>query len=339
MSDGTAEVRTPATAGPIVDAAPVVVAGRSVWLVLGEAGQIGRWDPSDGSYRDLAATTVRAETGNVRLHAGADGEFAAVVNDYGHVGEVLDLGSGRVTMVLDSDGDDQQTVPFSLVFARHGGSTVVVHRTAWNRLDVSDPATGTLLTERPASDEHHLDYYHGALYLSPDGRRVLDDGWIWHPVGFPAVWSLERWLADNPFESEDGPSRLDVCGREYYWDHPMTWIDDTRVAIEGIGDDHRDIQPGARIFDTTRTERLGLWRMETAAEIARIPGPAGRFFSDGTHLFSSAPDGLQVWNPVTGAQIATVPGFVPTHRHPVSGEFLELGGDRAAVLREVPLGG
>ncbi|GAA2668304.1 hypothetical protein Apa02nite_011840 [Actinoplanes palleronii] len=40
-------------------------------------------------------------------------------------------------------------------------------RTAGNRLDVSDVATGELLT----AGEQDLDYFHGELHLSPGGDR------------------------------------------------------------------------------------------------------------------------------------------------------------------------
>lgn len=110
------------------------------------------------------------------------------------------------------DGGDHrpETVPFSFVFAEHGGRTVVVHRTDGNRLDVSDASTGELLTARatPEDDsdgptpEHYLDNFHGRLHLSPDGRRLLDDGWVRQPVGFPAVWSLPDWLDSDVWASE-----------------------------------------------------------------------------------------------------------------------------------------
>lgn len=167
-----------------------------------DAGRIGRWDQRTGAYQHLATATVPGEPKSPHLHASADGAFAAVVNDYGRFGEVLDLTTGRATLALDGGDYNEETVPFSLAFARHGDATVVVHRTDWNRLDVSDARTGELLTARPSdAPEHKLDYFHGALYLSPGGSRILDDGWIWHPVGFPAVWSLDRWrpaIRGNP---------------------------------------------------------------------------------------------------------------------------------------------
>ena len=70
------------------------------------------------------------------------------------------------------------------------GRTLVVHATDWNRLDVSDPATGERLTLRdlpqPESGQprpnRYMDYCHAGLSVSPDYEWIADWGWIWHPV-------------------------------------------------------------------------------------------------------------------------------------------------------------
>ncbi|MDH6108284.1 hypothetical protein P3T36_004251 [Kitasatospora sp. MAP12-15] len=336
--DAVREMSVPLPLGTVVDLAPVRDRERPVWLALGEDGTISRWDVATGDHEAVGTTTIAAESDHEpwdghrlrrSLHASHDGMFAAVVNDYGRFGEVIDLRTGEVTLALDNQGYHQETVPFSLEFARSHGRCVVVHRTAWNRLDVSDAQTGVLLTDRllpapadgDAVPEHYLDYFHGALYVSPDGKRILDDGWMWHPVGVPSVWGLDQWIGGNVWESEDGPSRVDVCGRDYYWDHAMTWIDSVRVAVEGLGDDDDVMQPGARIFDTSQTGQGG---MPTAVELIAFEGPTGRFFSDGTRLFSCGGSGLSTWDPVEGKLLSVVPGFSPTHHHPGARQFVQL---------------
>ncbi len=326
----------PPRLGAIADLTPVRDQERPTWLALGEDGTISRWDVTTGDHEAVGTTTVAAEPDHepwndrelrTRLHASHDGRFAAVVHDYGRFGEVVDLRTDEVTLALENDGYHSETVPFSLAFGQSLGRRVVIHRTDWNRLDVSDAETGALLTDRsfpaPAEadglPEHHLDYFHGALYVSPDGQRVLDDGWIWHPIGVPSVWDLGQWIEGNVWESEDGPSRVDLCGRADYWDHAMTWIDSVRVAIGGIGDVDRAMRPGARIFDTSRPSESG-----AAVELLAFEGPTGRFFSDGTRLFSSGDTGLSTWDPTEGKLLGTVPGFSPTHHHPSARQFLQL---------------
>jgi hypothetical protein len=41
-------------------------------------------------------------------------------------------------MVLHCGGNDADTVPFSVAFTQHRDRTVLVHRSDWSRLDVSD---------------------------------------------------------------------------------------------------------------------------------------------------------------------------------------------------------
>ncbi|MBV1854905.1 hypothetical protein [Catellatospora tritici] len=318
--------------GEVIEVVPVVSRRGHGWLLLSAEGTIAWCDRDFGAYRPLAKSRVpdlddpEPRFGfrpGRRLHVDPTGRFAAVVLDGGSRGQVLDLAGGRVTMELSADDDNPETVPFSLALAEHRGRPVVIHRTAWNRLDVSDPATGALLTARESprdgDSEHHLDYFHGALLVSPDGERVLDSGWVWHPVGVPAVWELARWLAEDPYESEDGPSRVDVCNREYAWNAPMTWIDAHTVALSGGGEPKL---PDVAVYDVTRTGRHH--GVDWCAEVTRFDGPRGALFSDGWHLFSADGSGLDVWNPGTGEQLGRIDGISPTAYDPATGDFVQL---------------
>jgi hypothetical protein len=301
-----------------------------VWLVLTADGAIARWNVDEGSESFLAKAAVPDESGGPgwaghsvgpRLHASANGWFAAVVNDFGRHGAVLDLRTGKTTMVLDGGTYHPETVPFALAFTQHAGRAVVIHRTAWNRLDISDPATGALLTDRgPTSyqrgeprPERYLDYFHGRVLPSPGGTWIADDGGVWGPAGIPALWSLRRWLASDCWESESGPSRRTLCQRAYLWNVAMCWIDEEHLAIAGIGIDDEAMLDGARIFHA-----------ETGTQVRVFAGPRGRFFADERRLYAAAPDALEIWDPYTGERTATIVGFTPTHHHTGSRELAVL---------------
>ncbi|MFJ4803150.1 hypothetical protein [Streptomyces murinus] len=115
----------------------------------------------------------------------------------------------------------------------------------------------------------------------------------------------------------------------------MTWIDSTRVAVAGLGDDEEVMRPGARVFDTTRTGQDDPWCPTAAVELASFEGPSGQFFSDGTRLFSGGDaegtGGLSAWDPGTGRLLGVVPGFFPTQHHPGAGQFVEIAGDAVRV--------
>jgi len=340
----------PVELGAMMDLQPIQGALGSVWLLLNDRRELLRLDATTGECVSVANANLDDEperpawnnrTARRRLHVSARGDFAAVVNDYGRFGQVLDLRSGRSTMTLDGGDYHPETVPFSLAFAELRGKTVLIHRTSWNRLDISDPGAGELLTERgPTSYEsgqerpaHYLDFFHGGLHVSPGSKRLLDDGWIWHPVGVLAAWSIEPWLLENRWESEDGATKLDIAARDD-WDCAATWLDDHRLAIYGIGEESDEMIPGARIFDVSAAGAPGPnWHDHGrwARELIAFPGPSGKFFSDGTWLFSSDASGLARWDPATGALAGRLPGYEPSCFHPGACEFGQLG--EQALLR------
>lgn len=255
-----------------------------------------------------------------RLGMSKSGRFAALVNDYGRFGTVTDLQTRAVTLDLDRGDYDSDTTPFPIAFFQNEGRELVVHATAWNRLDISDPQTGELLTAREflpyekARPAHYLDYFHGRLHVSLGGEWILDDGWVWHPVGVPAWWSLLRWVKENRWESEDGASRVDLVWRSYYWDKPMCWVGDERIAIAGIGSDDEAMIEGARIFDLS------------GQELNAFAGPKGEFYSDGTRLFSVEEDGLEIWNIESGTRTGRIDGFRPQFQ--IEGALIEINGQR-----------
>jgi hypothetical protein len=326
--------------GAVVDLAPVIDGTQPVWIVLTHSGWLARLDAGSGHWDPIARSTLpdkpehasRGAKARRRLHVSPRGDVAAIVHDYGRHGQVVDLRSGKVTMQLDGGDYHPETVPFSLCFTGFGARTVMVHRSGWNRLDVSDPQTGELLIARESkkseaarAPDHRLDYFHGRLHISPDGRWVADDGWVWHPVGIPRLWDVHRWLNVNPWESEDGPSVRSLCDRIYHWDSPMCWVADDLLAISGIGSDHEMLLPGVRIFNAG-----------TGLELIRIGGPRGALFAQHGRLFSVAPEGLEIWDPYTGERTATVPGFAPTHHHPGAGELMCVRDDRHLIRWRIP---
>lgn len=250
----------------------------------------------------------------LRLHASSDGRHAAIVVDQGQKGIVVDTLSGAVTMQLDGGDYYQDTVPFSACFLLFEGKNVFVHRTDWNRLDVANPATGASLsdrhiatytdTERP---EHYLDYFHGKLLPSPDGSRLFDDGWVWHPVSIPRTWSAFNWLSSNPWESEDGSSVVGHGMRDH-WTTPACWIDNQHLALwnlAGYDDGEEEHGKGLRILDAAMAKQ----GYEAPLSMEIDEHPVLDLFSDGKHLFVTAEVGTTIWNLDSRSQLTAMPGF------------------------------
>jgi hypothetical protein len=243
-----------------------------------------------------------------------------VVNTYGQHGLVLNLEIGLATMQLERDDYCVDVCYFPVAFFQDGQRVLLVHGTDWNRLDIADPRTGEALTERSFDvkpdqkhSAHHLEYFHGRLRISPDQRWVVDDGWIWHPMGSVLVLNLQRWLHENLWESEDGPSLLSCCQRDGYWGGPLCWIDERTVAVWGYGDDADWLLPAVRFFDIVAEKELD-W----------FAGPEGELVYD-EYLFAlSEQHGLTAWDVATGERVFAEPGFHPTRYHRRAKQFLQI---------------
>jgi hypothetical protein len=259
------------------------------------------------------------------------GDLAAVAQTYGVQGRVFDLPTGRALAPLVRGDDCAHVSPFPLAFVDYDGRTLLIHGTDWNRLDISDPRAGTRLTVRPSptshrdptyDDPHYIDYFHGRLAISPDYSWIADDGWVWHPMGEVVTWSLADWLARNVWESEDGPSRRDLCWGDY-WDQPLCWLDDRTLAVWGRGGRDRS-EPEVRIFD-----------VPAGTELHRFTGPYGSLFFD-RYLFScSSRSGTAVWDVASGELLHQDPTCRPTHYHPGTGQFLALNPDGTFVTSQL----
>ncbi|WAS99422.1 hypothetical protein [Nannocystis punicea] len=323
------EVQVPGLAGATSAAAAALVDGdRSAWLVV-QDGALWRVDvePDGGRMIRVCALAGQLEGEDLRIEVAPDGRFAAVVERRGQYGVVLEVASGAITMRLDRGRYHVSQYDFACVFAADGA---LVHATEWNRLDVSDPATGELLTPRTASEgaggrpEHALDYFHAGLSVSPDGRWLVDDGWVWHPCGFLRRMDLQRWRHENPWETEDGPSLLDLRLVNYFWDAPRCFVDDRTLVVWGFGFDDEAMVDAALVFD-----------VETGARLRWFAGPPrGRFVFD-RHLIVVAAEGTSVWDVATGERLLAAPGLAPQAFHPVTREHATFAAGAVVLSRLV----
>lgn len=158
--------------------------------------------------------------------------YIAVAETFGLNAAVIDTDSGYV-MRLSRENYHSDVCSFALGFVRHNNKTLLMHQTQWNRLDVTDPATGTLLTQRTidhSQQKNYLDYFHSRLHISPGKNNFLINGWIWGPQDNVRCGEVGTFL--NQYE----PSTMHVdYSNGYNWDRPATFINDD-VFVIGVDD-------------------------------------------------------------------------------------------------------
>jgi hypothetical protein len=320
----------------VIDLQPIE-ASAGLWLACTSTGSLIEINPVQRSVRTMAQVPpdgldfdngVVSETSEswthgprITLRVSRKGEMAAVANTYGRRGVVLDLITGQVTMRLLRDEYHEDVSAFPLAFCELDDRLVVIHGTQWNRLDVSDARTGVLLTQRQPTSylqgegrpAHYLDYFHCQLSVSPGQQFIADNGWVWHPVGVVTTWSLPRWLHENVWESEDGPSKKSPCWRGYYWDGPLCWIDDQRLAVWGYGQDDQWQISAVCVYDAV-----------TGEQVQWFAGPRGSLAFD-KYLFAfDQKEGTSVWDVASGERLVKEEGFCPAGLHRGAKHFLSL---------------
>jgi hypothetical protein len=306
-------------AAPILDLRPAPGPTPVFLAFLGD-GSLVRIDLQTATIDRLADLSSRTlhRARAVALAVAPLGDFVAIVNDEGGSGVVVALADGSETTSL-TRGDFSPGDGFPIALTTHQERTVVIHATRWNRLDVSDAATGALLSarsygmveegERPP---HFLDFSHRRLVVAPTGDLVADCGEGENGLGRVATFSLDRMLGADPWESEDGERRREHCPRWYASDPPVAWLDDRHLAVWGYG------PSGERLIDA-----VVVCDAETGGVARWFPGPRkGELVVHGPHLVVHSAEGTSVWDPASGERLLHDPGFAPQRFHPGAGAFL-----------------
>lgn len=176
--------------------------------------------------------------------------------------------------------------------------------------------------------EHYLDYFHASLQISPDQSWVADYGWVWQPVGLLRTWNLRRWIEENSWESEDGPSVRDLTWCGYFWDGPVCWLDSRNLAVWGYGREDEWLIPAVVVFN-----------VEDGKQVRWFPGPQKNILFD-EYLFSwSTENGMSVWDIESSERLTEEPTLCPCGYHRGDRNFLSVAPDGSLKISSLNLGG
>jgi hypothetical protein len=312
----------------LLDLQPLVQERKSVWVALTTSRKLVQVDLTSRLVQTLMyiPPSKLDMTKEVACQLSPDGQMAALVNPQGRYGIVVDLRMKKIVMHLERDIHEIAYARFPLAFFQDGERLLLVHGTAWNRLNISDPRTGELLTtrtgEQEISETSEPDHCSCHILVSPDQQWIASNSWTWHPAGVVSTWHLQDWLHTNPWEPEQGASLRHLCRRSFFWNEPLCWIDGHTLAVWGHGEDEHQLSPAVRLFD-----------VRSGQEVSRLAGPErGALFFE-QYLYSlSTRHGLTAWNVQTGECVFADSSFRPTYYHPGAHQFLQFGTQQANVV-------
>ena len=156
--------------------------------------------------------------------------YAAIVEARGISGVVFAMDDPQWKMDLSRKDYHCNHCTWPIGFFMRDGKPNLIHATQWNRLDITTLDTGTCITEREIDQKekkNYLDYFHSSLYVSPDEKHFVVNGWCWSPWDVLYSWNIDRFKTDF----EPGGTCLDALQRNgYNWDRPCCFIDNDTIA-------------------------------------------------------------------------------------------------------------
>ena len=263
-----------------------------------------------------------------QLYSSKSGLYSAIVINYGQFGQVFDHKEKNVILNLNGQHYYDNMVPFSLAFCTLEQDDIVIYRSDWNRLDSFNLTQKKSSTERDIAPyqqenrpEHYLDYFHGALSVSPDGKYLLDDGWLWQGIAMTHLCSLQDWLTKNPFESEDGKSLQSIAFEEEGWDYPICWqTEDTFLMWQNVvsAEEHDGAQghesvvcPHVRMNQILADQSIQteLWKMpEQTQKILNM-------YADDGKLMIIGNENISIYDIHSRQCIKQIPNTLPQKQH------------------------
>lgn len=212
----------------------------------------------------------------------ADGRYAVIFEKLGTKGLLLD--HGQIVRELDRSFYCAEAYEYPLAFlSGSDGRLLLLHcPESYHRLEIEDVESGEVLTK--AEGRKPADFFHSRLSLSPQGKRLVSAGWIWHPWSQARVFDVTQALA-NPHHL-DGISNLKPT--PMFEVGSACWLDDDRVIAGGsASDENLDEQhaPGVEVL----ARGLAVYNVasgvcERAFQIADPPGTM--YAVDETRLLS-----------------------------------------------------
>jgi hypothetical protein len=214
-----------------------------------------------------------------------DGHYAVIYERLGTKG--LLLHDGKLVRELDRSYyfADAYEYPVAL-FDDPDGRVLLAHCPGrYCRVELEEAESGRLLTA--STDRKPSDFFHSRLTASPNGKRLLSAGWLWHPLNLVAWFDVAQALTDaHHLDNSDAlPHSFNPGLAE---ESSACWLDDDCIAVaasaeleqDGVeGDTGLHLRPrGLAVYDVTR---------RTCVRAFQLDEPPGTILALGTRYILS----------------------------------------------------
>jgi hypothetical protein len=211
---------------------------------------------SAGSTYSFAGKTGQLHTYHFgyRFDAACSTEGGRYVFLYEKLGtKGLLLKDGEILREINRSYYQAHAFEYPACFARRGRSTYLIHcPDRYDILEFEEVETGKVATRRTRK-AHTPDFFHSRLQVSPDGKRLLSRGWVWHPQDMVQEFAIADCLS-RPELLDKVEYRRPNPGREI---NTACFIDADSVLLGAAGEeDLGDDSPPAMLPNS-----LAIWRL------------------------------------------------------------------------------
>jgi hypothetical protein len=206
--------------------------------------------------------------------ASPDGRIAVIYERLGTKGLVFR--DGEILREINRSYYQANSYEYPVtLFHEPGGQLLLAHcPNAYNQVDLEVADTGKVLTA--SDDRKPSDCFHSRFAASPNGKRLLSAGWVWHPMDVVEHFDVTRALADphhldhGDHVPDSGPEESSAC-----------WLNDDTIIVCSVPepiDESDDRQISLEAFDLAKKQRLHKIQLSEAP---------GKMFSVGpNHILS-----------------------------------------------------
>jgi hypothetical protein len=209
------------------------------------------------SYRFDAAT------------ASPDGRFAVIYERLGTKG--LLLHDGRILRELDRSFYHAAAYEYPVALFNDPNGRVLLAHCPGNycRVELEEVESGRPLTT--STDRKPSDFFHSRLAASPQGKRLLSAGWIWHPLSLVMCFDVAQALTD-PLHLDDRHYLSSSFNPGLVEESSACWLDDDCIAVAASAEPEQEsveadagprLQPrGLAVYDVANRTCLQAFQLD-----------------------------------------------------------------------------
>ncbi len=190
-----------------------------------------------------------------------NGVYAVIYEKLGTKG--LLLKNGEIIRELNRSFYQANVYEYPIAFLKQGNEYSIVHcPEEYNRIEIENVETGLRITSN--AEREPGDCFHSRFRVNDSNTKLINAGWVWHPVGILEIYDLQKAIIDNNrFDNPKSnlPINTEVCSAEF--------LNDNLVVISSSNEEPFD-EEALNDKVNLNPKQLGLFSIKQNAFIKKV---------------------------------------------------------------------